>query len=103
VTGSVAAPPKAATAEYGQYFVNVIGCQGCHGPELDGHPTSPLLPVGANLRVVKGWSAQEFITTLRTGVDPSGHHLNDNMPWRPVGRLDDVELAGIHAYLQTFN
>ncbi len=33
--GSVTAPP-AGTREYGKYMVDVIGCRGCHGKQLEG-------------------------------------------------------------------
>jgi mono/diheme cytochrome c family protein len=98
VTGPVAAPPKAATAEYGQYIVSYNDCRDCHGANLDGRPSGPV-PPGPNLRVVKGWTQEQFITTLRTGVDPSGHELKPPMPWKQVGRLDDVELAALYQYL----
>jgi mono/diheme cytochrome c family protein len=101
VTTSVAAVPKGPTAEYGKYLVGFQDCLVCHGPQLDGNPTSPLVPAGPNLRVVKGWTAEQFITTLRTGVDPTGHVLSEVMPWRSIARLDDVELSAIHAYLIT--
>ena len=44
---------------------------------------------------------EQFITTLRTGVDPDGHQLSDAMPWREIGNLDDDELAAIHLYLKS--
>ena len=93
-------PPKAATAEYGQYLVAFQDCLICHGPNLDGNPTSPLVdPAGPNLRVVQGWTAEEFVRTIRTGVDPSGHELSPVMPWRTIARLDDTELNAIYMYL----
>jgi hypothetical protein len=51
--------------------------------------------------VVKGWTAEQFITTLRTGVDPSGHALSAAMPWQYVGRMSDDELTAAYLYLQT--
>jgi hypothetical protein len=36
---------------------------------------------------------------MRTGVDPNGHRLDDQMPWRPIGRMDDDDLAAIYLYL----
>ena len=43
---------------------------------------------------------EQFITTLRTGVDPSGHALNNTlMPWQNIGRMDDDELAATYAYI----
>ena len=47
-----------------------------------------------------GWTPEQFVTTLHTGVDPSGHALDDKqMPWPFIGRLDDDELAALYAYL----
>ena len=103
VTGSITAPPEGPTAAYGEYLVSFQDCVICHGPTLEGNPTSPLVPVGANLRVVKGWTADQFITTLRTGVDPSGHQLSDEMPWRSISRLNDLELTAIYEYLASLN
>ncbi len=103
VTVSVSAPPAGPTAAYGAYLVGFQDCIVCHGVNYDGHPASPLAPVGADLKVVKGWTAEQFITTLRTGVDPSGHELSPVMPWRSVSRLDDVELTAIYEYLKTRN
>ena len=101
VTTSVSAPEKGPTAAYGEYLVGFQDCYVCHGPNLDGKPTSPIVPVGANLSVVKGWTAEEFLTTIRTGVDPSGHQLSDVMPWRSLSRLDDTELTAIYQFLYT--
>jgi hypothetical protein len=40
----------------------------------------------------------EFIATMRTGIDQR-HELSRQMPWRPLGRMDDEELAAIYEYL----
>ena len=51
--------------------------------------------------MVKDWKLEEFIATLRTGVDPNGHKLDGNlMPWRAIGKMDDEELGAIYAYLK---
>jgi len=99
VTGPITAPPVGPTAEYGEYLIGFQDCRGCHGADLTGGTPGQLPPVGPNLRLVKGWTAEQFITTLRTGVDPSGHQLKDTMPWQTISRLDDVELSAMHAYL----
>src|SRR5574341_765738 len=99
ITGVITAPPKGSTVEYGQYVLSYQDCRGCHGEDLTGGKKGQLAPVGPNLRVVKGWTQEQFITTLRTGVDPSGHRLSAQMPWKAVGRLDDEELAAAYAYL----
>jgi mono/diheme cytochrome c family protein len=99
VTGSISAPAKGATAEYGEYLIGFQDCRGCHGQDLTGGKEGQLAPIGPNLRQVKDWTPEQFITTIRTGVDPSGYHLKETMPWQTMGRLDDIELAAMHAYL----
>jgi hypothetical protein len=50
---------------------------------------------------VKDWKLEDFIATLRTGIDPNGYHLDGNkMPWRWIGKMDDEELGAIYAYLK---
>ncbi len=100
VTGPVVAPEKAATSAYGQYIVSYSDCQSCHGVNLDGQ-VSPPFPAGPNLRVVKGWTQDQFFQTMRTGIDPSGHALQPPMPWKQVGSMDDVELAALYTYLHS--
>ena len=97
VNGPVSSPPAGPTIEYGQYLVNISDCRSCHGPDLGGG--KPPSPVGPNLRVVKGWTQDQFINTMRTGVAPDGHHLQDVMPWKQVGSLDDEGLAALYQYL----
>lgn len=100
VAGVITAPPKGPTAEYGAYIVNFVGCGDCHGPDLTGGKEGGFAPKGPSLRVVKGWTAQQFLTALRTGVDPSGHALPDNrMPWKAVGHMDDDDLTAVYEYL----
>ncbi len=94
----MSAPPKAATAEYGQYVVDYEDCRVCHGEDLTGG-TNPVSPHGPNVRVVRGWTAEQFVSTIRTGKDPGGHMLSTVMPWQDFARLDDVELQAICAYL----
>ena len=102
VTGAVTAPPKAPTAEYGEYIVSFSDCHFCHGPLLDGVGGSPLIPQKApSLRVVKGWTIDQFTKTLRTGFDPSGHQLSTVMPWKTIGQMDDEELGALYAYLKS--
>lgn len=96
---TVSAPPRGATPEYGDYMVKWIGCRECHGADLSGS-VGGLLPPGPSLRVTKTSTTDQFINTLRTGVDPFGKNLDSlMMPWKFIGRLDDDELRAIHAYL----
>jgi hypothetical protein len=66
---------------------------------LTGGVPGQLAPPGPNLNVVKRWKFEEFVTTMRTGVDPNGHQLGKQMPWRPIGRMGDEELRAIYEYL----
>jgi hypothetical protein len=36
---------------------------------------------------------------MRTGIDPNGHQISEQMPWRSVGKMDDDELTAIYQYL----
>jgi mono/diheme cytochrome c family protein len=98
VTEPIVAPKKEATAAYGEFMLSFLDCKGCHGDDLNGG-TSPVGPKGPSLRLVKAWTEEEFINTLRTGVNPSGKELSPLMPWRSTGRLDDVELSALYQYL----
>jgi mono/diheme cytochrome c family protein len=98
VEGVISAPEMAPTVEYGAYMISYLDCSTCHGADLTGG-TSPVSPHGPSLRVVKGWTLEQFMTTLRTGVDPSGHELKPTMPWKSSGRMDDTELTALYSYL----
>ena len=102
----VTAPERGATKEYGEYIVNANDCRVCHGQDLNGgkspDPTaswiSPNLTPGGELGL---WSEEQFINTLRTGKTPSGHELNENMPWQDYRHFYDYELQAIWLYLQS--
>jgi mono/diheme cytochrome c family protein len=99
ITDAINRPPKGATAEFGKYILSYQDCVVCHGEDLSGGKPGQLAPLGPNLSFVKGWTKEQFITTLRTGVDPAGHVINSQMPWQNIGRLDDEELAAVYAYV----
>jgi len=103
----VTAPAKGATVEYGEYMVNTNDCRICHGPNLNGGPfpdptitkISPNLTPGGELGF---WTEEQFITSLRTGVTPGGHNLdNEFMPWKGYSKFYDEELQAIWLYLQS--
>ena len=48
---------------------------------------------------MKEWKLEEFVATMRTGTDPDGHELSEQMPWRPIGKMDDEELGAVYEYL----
>ena len=100
ITDVITAPSKGSTVEYGEYILSYQDCRDCHGENLLGGVEDQLTPFGPNLKVVTGWTQEQFIATLRTGVDPSGHALDSAiMPWKSVGRMDDEELTAIYLYL----
>lgn len=97
---NVSAPARTVSADYGNYLSQIGDCRACHGPQLDGKDRSTGAPPGPSLRVVKGWTEAEFINTLRSGVDPTGHLLDPRvMPWPQFGRATDDDLKALHAYL----
>ena len=96
----ISAPVKASSKEYGDYWVSLLDCRGCHGPALDGNAPSPSPPGAANLTVVvPQWSQAQFFQAMRTGVDSTGHQIRPPMPWKTIGKLDDIELAALYQYL----
>jgi len=100
-------PAEAVSVEYGNYLADIAGCTGCHGPGLSGGPilgAPPDWPPAANITVagaINGWSETDFIHTIRTGVDPSGHQLVSEMPYERYATMTDDELKAIWAFLQS--
>ena len=93
-------PQPGVTVEYGMYLART--CTLCHGSELngqtifDGSVALNLTPGGE----MQGWSEEDFIATMRTGVTPNGHQLKDVMPWKYFGQMTDDELKAVWMYLQ---
>jgi len=98
-TGVITAPPPGPTLQYGAYILSYQDCRLCHGANLTGGVPGQIVPMGPDLNLVKQWKAEEFIATLRTGIDPGGHPLDEHMPWREIGRMDDDSLRAIYLYL----
>lgn len=98
------APEPGVTVEYGAYLANT--CTLCHGPNLNGQTLSvgPNVFVALNLTrggEMVGWSEEQFMATMRTGVTPGGKQLIDFMPWKYLGRMTDDELKAVWMYLQS--
>jgi mono/diheme cytochrome c family protein len=94
-----------ANRPYGEYLAR--HCRGCHGPDLaGGTPPDPASPPAPNLTQageLNTWTEEGFITTLRTGVTPNGHELQEGMPWESYAKLDDGELQGLWLYLSSLD
>ncbi len=96
-------PDLGVTVEYGEYLA--AGCTACHGPMLNGGQARDFdgeLVTALNLTPggeLVGWTEEDFITAMRTGVTPSGRELGDLMPWQYLGQMTDDELKAIWLYL----
>jgi mono/diheme cytochrome c family protein len=97
--GIVTVQPKSPTLQYGEYILSYQDCRACHGDKLTGGVPGQLRPLGPDLNLVKGWKLEEFIAIMRTGVDPNGHELSKQMPWRPIRRMGDEDLHAVYEYL----
>jgi cytochrome c553 len=112
--GSVTAP-RPGTPEYGKYMVDVVGCRGCHGAQLEGMLDSgqPGPPHGPNLtQIVPSWTEDQFMTFFNTGKRPDGSPvptltlpdgtMEPRMPWTTVrASTTDDELRAIYSYLHS--
>jgi cytochrome c553 len=107
--------PQPGTSEYGRYMVDVIGCRGCHGDQLQGKPNTgaPGPPPGPNLTaIVPQWTEEQFMTFFNTGIRPDGTpvptimlpsgYTDTLMPWQMVrASATDPELRAMYAYLHS--
>jgi mono/diheme cytochrome c family protein len=98
------APGPGVTVEYGKYLANT--CTLCHGSNLNGQTIREAGNVYVALNLtrggeMKGWSEEDFIATMRTGVTPGGKQLIDFMPWKYFGQMTDDELKAVWMYLQS--
>jgi mono/diheme cytochrome c family protein len=98
------APEPGLTVEYGEYLS--IMCTLCHGTDLNGQTIreGPNVYVALNLTrggELVGWSEEDFIRTMRTGITPGGKQLIEFMPWKYFGQMTDNELKAVWLYLQS--
>jgi mono/diheme cytochrome c family protein len=112
---------RGPTAEYGRYLANHVAlCADCHTPRHGlmntpdrdllfagtahppkGFPANPANITPDSATGIGRWSEQDFLRTLRTGVDPEGDSLHAFMPWRQFRRMTDDDLRAIYRYLRT--
>lgn len=102
----VEAPPADTTAAYGRYLVSFSLCGMCHGRDLRGAPPiDPSYAPGPNIvhrAGPAGWTREQFMTVMRTGITPDGRTLNAEwMPWEVYARLSDRELTAIWLLIET--
>lgn len=93
------APPRAATAAYGEYIASVT-CQYCHGEDLrGGQPPEPGAPPAPDLGAAGQWPFETFEEVLRTGVLPEGRELDPAMPISLTKHFSEDDMRALHAYL----
>lgn len=105
----------------GQYLVTLGGCGDCHTPGhflgkpdmarmLGGSDVGFEVPglgkfYGPNLTPdatgLGGWSEDEIVTAIRTGVRPDGRQLAPSMPWMGLAALTDEDAYAIAAFLKS--
>jgi cytochrome c553 len=103
------APERGVTAAYGQYLAGL--CSICHGEGFSGGyipgiPPTPGEPPPLNITPageIQGWTFDDFLTAMRTGVTPSGRQIDgDWMPYETLfGEMTDEEWEAIWLYLQS--
>lgn len=113
--------PRGPTAAYGRYLANSVGlCADCHTPRTGlqqrpdrhrlyagdatppgGFPANPSNLTPDQETGIGRWSEDDFLRTLRTGVNPRGDSLHAFMPWREYRRMTDDDLRAIYRYLRT--
>jgi cytochrome c553 len=94
----------AATAQYGQYLVQLAGCARCHGPGLSGAkvPGAPPNAVAAaNLTsaALGAWTEADFLRAMRSGRRPDNRPIDTLMPWPYYAQMTDLELRAIGDFL----
>lgn len=92
----------APVGDRGAYLVNVSGCRGCHGPNLEGHEVRPGAPWAPSLTAaaLKAWTREDFSRALQKGVAKDGHALDELMPWRAFAALPEEDVAALWATLR---
>jgi mono/diheme cytochrome c family protein len=109
--------PLPGTLEYGKYMLDVLGCQSCHGEQLQGKPDTgqPGPPPGPNLTlIVPQWTEEQFMDYFNYGRLPGGDtvpmltlpngYTEPRMPWPTVrASTTDDELKAMYAYLHTLS
>jgi mono/diheme cytochrome c family protein len=98
----IIAPAEGESAERGKYLVSILACQRCHGMNFTGgQGGAPGTPPAPNLRVILAtWSVEDFVRTLRTGVDPYQRTLDKGMPAKAISDVaSDADLVAMYMYL----
>jgi mono/diheme cytochrome c family protein len=90
-----AVTPREPADSLGRY-VALTSCTECHGLDLEGGGSTP------SLRIVSGYSAEDFNRLMRTGVPLGGRKLGlmEEVALSRFAHLNDDEVAALYAYLK---
>jgi mono/diheme cytochrome c family protein len=97
----------AVSAEHGAYVATM--CMGCHGAELSGGripgappdwPPAANLTPGAGSAMTRYATLDAFTAMMRSGKRPDGTAVSRVMPFESLARMNDTDLAAMHAYLR---
>ena len=91
--------------QQGERLASVLGCKGCHGPNLQGQPWNEeadlAISFSSNLtRALPAYSDAQLIRAIQGGVRADGTPLWD-MPSEIFTELAPADLAALIAYLRT--
>jgi mono/diheme cytochrome c family protein len=98
-------PAEAVTLEFGRHLA--MSCQGCHQSNLAGGKVAgdPNMPLVANITPhetgLAKWNEGDFIRAMRDGRRPDGTAINEAMPWKSFGKMNDTELKALWDYLRS--
>ena len=118
---SSSSPAAGPSPEYGGYLAQHVGlCGDCHTPRKGllakpdrarlfagtstppkGFPANPSNLTPDAETGIGRWTEEDFIRTMRTGVNPSGVELHPFMPWRELRRMTDDDLRAMYRYLRS--
>jgi mono/diheme cytochrome c family protein len=102
----LAVMPDSLTIAYGARLAGILGCNGCHGPDLEGRimfnqrfMARVVAPDLTEVREV--YSDLDFVRMLRHGVRRDGRSAIPAMPSPSYTYLADEDLAAIIAYVRS--
>jgi len=124
---AILAPLSAGGAEEdltarGEYLARIMDCTGCHTPgALAGQPDFDRYLAGSDIGFeipgvgvfyppnltsdpvngLGGWSEEEIIDAVRSGVRPDGRELVPVMPWPSYVALNDEDAKALAAFLKS--
>ena len=115
LTGPVPAPDLSTPEKRGEFLLRTAACHHCHTPMKRGGFVAALDMAGGSRFTTAGgaasatnltpddtgvahYDAATFVQVMRTGKLGT---LSPVMPWVFFGRMNDEDLAAMHAYLRT--